>query len=568
MLTHIRAGAAFVMCALILAVCFPYAALADPQQANGQTTFAQAGNEATQTLLQEFYAGNGLWRDCNAPSCQASNTDWGDDSATYTLYLRWKTDRDGTIPAVMQDLSKTAPLYPAPCTATGDCSSWSDTPEWDAVAMMREYEVLGDRNALVRAEDAYRFVDQSHAYALGACPIIPYQRPQQTAQVKTLETLSNSIKAALLIYRATHDPDYLESARLQYDAARMYFLDAQIPLYSVHVTDDGTQCHQIAHRFFASVNGNMIWNGLALWQATGEHDYYDQALATAHAADATLADARGVFADVQGDNDVVEPLVEAMFDLATREHQAFARAWILRNAAAALASRAPDGTFSRFFDGPPQTSSSIWESNGGLALEIAAGMLDPNQQVAIGTGWNAAEYFGAPSTALPTTISFDGSGVALLGTIGPAAQRSHIRVLVDGQQTFDRTGLWQNKRMPDGNANTVLFAWRWPTVGEHTITLEPGAANAALDLRAYVAGLERDPGTVATQNTEKGGNAHARRHANARQFVARVHSHSRVARIGRKRQHNTLAFKHVRRIAVQRSSGVGVRHRKDVGKRS
>jgi hypothetical protein len=550
MLTHIRAGAAFVMCALVLAVCFPYAALADPQQSIEQTTFAQAGDEAIQALLQDFYAGGGLWRDCNSPRCQTNNSDWGDDAATYTLYLRWIADRDAAIPPVMRDLSKTAPLYPAPCADIGDCSSWSDTPEWDAVAMMREYEILGDRNALVRAEDAYRFVDESHAYALGACPVIPYQRPQRTSQIKTLETLSNSIKAALLIYRATHDTDYLESARLQYDAARMYFLDSAVALYSVHVIDDGTQCRQVAHRFFASVNGNMIWNGLTLWRETGRRDYYDQALTTARAADADLADGRGIFTDVQGDNDVVEPLVEAMYDLAVNEHRAFARDWILRNAAAALAARAPDGTFSRFFDGPPQSKTSIWESNGGLALEIAAAALDPNRQIAIGNGWSGAIYYGTPSTALPTTIAFDGSGVALIGTIGPACEKSHIQVFVDGRETFDQTGLWQNKRMPDGNANAVLFAWRWLTPGEHTITLEPGAANGALDVRAYVAGLERDPGSVASQSAQKGGDAHGRRDANARQLVARAYAPARVQRVGREGEHDAFALEHAGRIAV------------------
>jgi hypothetical protein len=568
MLTLTRAGVAFVMCALVLAVCFPHAARADLQQAAGATTFAQAGDEATRTLLQSFYAGGGLWRDCNTAGCQTSNSDWGDDAATYTLYLRWIAGHDATIPPVMRDLSKTAPLYPAPCSDTVGCSSWSDTPEWDAVALMREYDVLGDRNALVRAEDAFRFVDQSHAYALGACPVIPYQQPAQTTDLKTLETLSNSIKAAMLIYGATHDTNYLQSAILQYAAARMYFLDAQVPLYSVHVIDDGTQCRQVAHRFFASVNGNMIWNGIALWRATGKPGYYDQALATAHAADADLADGRMIFADVQGDNDVVEPLVEAMYELAVNEHQPFAREWILRNAAAALAARAPDGTFSRFFDGPPEMKTSIWESNGGFALEIAASALDPNRQVAVGNGWSAATFFGTPSTTLPATITFDGSGVALVGTVGPACESSHIRVLVDGRQTFDQTGLWQNKRMPDGNRRIVLFAWRWSASGEHTITLEPGAANAALDVRAYVAGLERDPGTIATQSIDEAGDAHARRHANSRQLVARVHARTLVNGIGREGKHDALAVEHGRRVTIQRSPRIGIRHRKDAGKRT
>jgi hypothetical protein len=441
-----------------------------------RVTFALAGAQAMSALLHVFYAGGGMWRDCNDSSCQVTDTDWGADSATYALYLRWKTTHDPQIPPIMRALAETAPLYPAPCPSSQDCSSWSDTPEWDAVSFMREYEVLGhDPQALVRAEAAYRFVDRSHAYALGACPMIPYQLPHlQESYVKSLETVSNSIKAALLLARATNDPSYVKAALAQYAAVRTYFLDPHVPLYSVHVLDDGLECQQVPHRFFASVNGDMIWSGIALWRATGDLDFRTQAIETAKAVVADLSDDRGVFADVQGDNDVVEPLVEAMYDLATQEHQSFARKWILRNAAAALSSRAPDGSFERFFDGPWQPKTSVWESNGGFSLEIAAAGLAPHRPVPSGGGWSGGRFVGHAIASLPAKISFDGSGVALIGTISRACQTSHVRVFVDGRQTFDQTGLWQNKSMPDARIASVLFAWRWQTSGAHTIELKPG----------------------------------------------------------------------------------------------
>ncbi|HKU66781.1 MAG TPA: hypothetical protein VJP85_03300 [Candidatus Baltobacteraceae bacterium] len=36
----------------------------------------------------------------------------------------------------------------------------------------------------------------------------------------------------------------------------------------MHVVDDGTRCRQTPDRFFASMNGDMIWNGM---QLTGDH---------------------------------------------------------------------------------------------------------------------------------------------------------------------------------------------------------------------------------------------------------------------------------------------------------
>ena len=51
-------------------------------------------------------------------------------------------------------------------------------------------------------------------------------------------------------------------------------------------------------------------------------------------------------------------------------------------------------------------------------------------------------------------------------------------MLVDGQQTYDWTGIWQNKSsLGRAIANTILFAWRWPAVRQHTISLLPGVFN-------------------------------------------------------------------------------------------
>jgi hypothetical protein len=474
------------VCALVAAALL--ALSPRPTLAAATSTFAQAGDRATATLLGSYYAGAGYWRTCNQATCPRANSDWGVDSALDALYLRWQATSDPSIRSVVSELLAAAPRYPAPCE-TSSCPAWSDTPAWDAVAFMREYEILGrSADALARAQAAFRYAAGSRAFVGGACPAIPYQRPQQPDRlVKTLETDANLIKAALLLYDATHDARYLDQARARYANDRLAFLDPATALYTVHVLDDGVGCEQQPRRFFASVNGDMIWNGIALWRVTGEPHFYAEAVATARAVVVSLSDERGIFVDLGGANDVVEPLVEAMGDLAADEKLDFARDWIVRNAAAALSARAADGTFSRFFDGPPERTSSIWESNGGLALEIEAAALDPDGVAAVGNGWQDARWLGAAVTQLPATITFEGTGIALLGTIGPAGETAHLRVFVDGVETFDQTGLWQNHGMPIGSA--VRFAWRWPTAGKHTIRLEAPALEPLGPNAVYLQGM-------------------------------------------------------------------------------
>ena len=240
---------------------------------------------------------------------------------------------------------------------------------WDAVAALRTYDVTHDATALRNAQAAYAAVAESDVYARGACPEIDYQRPHAASGgLKTLETDANALLAAVLLAQRTRRADYLDQARRRYAAIRRWFLDPQLPLYTVYVFDDGRTCKPLPHRFFASVNGLMIEAGLTLARVTHDDRFAHDARATAHAIRA-LDDDRGIFTDLQAENDVVEPLVLAMLQLATGG-DAFAKGWIVRNAAAAAhARREADGAYGRFFDGPPPTAIvTAWQSNGGLAL--------------------------------------------------------------------------------------------------------------------------------------------------------------------------------------------------------
>jgi len=458
------------------------------------TTFAAAGDRAVTTMLHVFYAGHGLWNACDNPICGRSNVDWGVDSLTYTLALRWTAKHDPRIATTLKELLATAPTYPAPCQAK-PCG-WSDVPAWDSIAASREYEILHDPSALAKAEAAFAYVEDGKLFALGACPQIRYQQPNGEANhLKTLETDANAIKAALLLYRATHSAGYLDSAVRHYSAVRSLFLDPNVPLYSVYVFDDGKTCTQVPHRFFASVNGDMIWNGLELSRATGDQRYRNDALATAKAVDHYLSDPAGVFADLQAENDIVEPLVEAMYGLATQAHASFARSWILRNAAAAISARKANGAFGRFFDGPaPIATMTVWQSNGGLAMMVAAAALQPKKRIPTASRWSGARYVAHPVSDPPASLTFTGSAIALVGTLGEkCCEAGHARVFVDGRETFDGTGIWQNKSSSGRSLrNTVLFAWRWTNRGTHTISFEPGEPNGKegasfLHLQGYFA---------------------------------------------------------------------------------
>jgi hypothetical protein len=455
-------------------------------QARTPRTYAVYGCEAITTMITDFYS-SGQWKYCMS-GCVASNADWGADSLTYTLYLRWLIHQhDAVVVPYLQTLAGTAPWYGAPCQTPQGCEQWSDVPLWDSIALGREYDATGQQDAsiLAKEEAAFQMVDQAggSVYASGACPGIHYQQPGGGYKLKTLETDSNYIKAALLLYRHTHDETYLDKARTEYRAVRQYFLDAQRSLYTVYVFDTGTTCSQVKRRFFASVNGNMIFNGLRLAQDTGDLTYRADALATAQAVATYLSDASGVFADLQAENDIVEPLIEAMYMVATAGHAEFARTWLLAAASASASSLKENGAYSRFFDGPPNAGTSTeWQSNGGYALAVAAAEIEPNGTPVTTTAWATAISYPSTITtrSLPASISFTGTGIALIGTLGEqCCEAGHARVFIDGVQTVDTTGIWQNKSSANISIpNTVLFAWRWPTSGAHTIQIQPGIKNA------------------------------------------------------------------------------------------
>jgi hypothetical protein len=470
------AAAAVVACAMA-AACSPSGRPAQPTPPG--PTYAELGRQALRTLEHSYYDGAGKWNTCVPRVCGTGNMDWGDDSLTYALYFHWSLSHDPGVRPIMDALNGTAFDY-SPAV-----SSWSDVPMWDTIADVREFQATGNPEAIAKAEAAFRFVTvgKSASFARGACPAVDYQQPGGGNKLKTLETESNYVKAALLLYQVTRFPGYLRDAETGYAAVRRYFLSPGVPLYTVYVFDSGSACTQVPGRYFGSVNGNMIWAGLYLARATGRGSYFAEAAATARAVEQHLGDATGVYADLQAENDVAEPLIEAMYDMATAGHMSSARDWLLAAASAAASGRTVGGVYGRFFGGPPPRAPvTVWQVNGGLTLALAAAALHPHGRPADPGFWRHATFVrhDLRLAATPVQFTFTGRAVAIIGTIGEiCCQPGHAQLFVDGTRTYDQTGIWQNKSssgrsLPD----SVLFAWRWPTPGRHTIQIRPAAPNA------------------------------------------------------------------------------------------
>ncbi len=436
-------------------------------------TFAGYGSDAIRKMTTSIATTDGRWRLCES-GCPAENRDWGADSFTYILALRWRATHDGSLLPFFDRLERTASSYTG-CT-TPACG-WSDVPEWDSIADSREYEATRNSAVLEKAKAAYAYGRNAKFFALGACPQIHYQLPYGATGLKTLETDANAIKAALLLYQNTRETAYLSDARALYAAVRAHFFDSSAGLYTVYLFDNKVTCIQVPHRFYASVNGDMIDNGIILHRLTNDASYLTDARATARAVESHLADKNGVFADLQAENDIVEPLVEAMYDLGASEGDAAARTWIVNNAKAALAqTRDAEGWYGRFFDGyKPAWDITAWQTSGGLALAVAAAALSPSS-VPASRAWAGAQFVPHAFSGFPSpVISFNGRAVAFVGTIGDrCCEPGHAGVLVDGVQTFDESGVWQNKsssnlRIP----GAILFAWRWPSSGAHRVQFIP-----------------------------------------------------------------------------------------------
>jgi hypothetical protein len=472
----------FMVVAVMAALSQAQAGPGPPIRLPAGPTYATLAGDSVFMLEHEFYDSAGKWHMCvPLRPCNSKNFDWGADSLTYDLYLRWQAAKDPSVLRLLRKLARTAKRW------TPGAFGSSDNMMWDAVASVREYQATGSSLALADAEADLATLNNGQAgdgFAAGACPAIYYQwrYGSRDGAMKTLETDSNYVKAALLLYQVTRDRAYLTDAELRYAAIRRYYLSAGVPLYADFMIDNGTTCRPVSRFFLGSANGNMIWNGATLATDTGRTGYLRQAIATARAVAAHLRDGAGVYNGLFTDIDIGEPLVEAMYVLATTWHEGFARRWLIASAAAASADMNSRHEFGRFYDGPPPGGQvTSWEVNGGVALMIAAAGLDAGGRPADPWFWQGARWvpddarLRGPSLKIRVT----GRAIAIVGTIGDVCCRAgHAWVAVDGVPTFSRVGIWQNRSSPARRqTGQVLFAWRWHTAGRYTVTILPPAWN-------------------------------------------------------------------------------------------
>src|SRR5260370_17248659 len=138
---------------------------------------------------------------------------------------------------------------------------------------------------------------------------------------------------------------------------------------------------------------------------------------------------------------------------------------MMRSGESPVSAVTPTGVSGRFFNGPVAAGTiSQWQANGGYALALAAAAIDPTGVPATGKWSSATSHSSSVTTAsLPASISFTGLGIALIGTMGEqCCESGHARVFVDGVETKDTTGIWQNKsntgqRLPTSTRFTSTF---------------------------------------------------------------------------------------------------------------
>ena len=126
-------------------------------------TFRQTSDDALQAMETVFYQ-DGNWELCVPTQCgilKYDDFDWGADSLTAALYLRWSIDGDSDIPPMMTRLDANGATY-GTCTASS-CPTWSDVPLWDSIAASHEHLVLGSRQHPPEGAAGLRLRRRRHA---------------------------------------------------------------------------------------------------------------------------------------------------------------------------------------------------------------------------------------------------------------------------------------------------------------------------------------------------------------------------------------------------------------------
>jgi len=166
----------------------------------------------------------------------------------------------------------------APPTGPGGTKYYDDN-DWVGIEMMRTYELTHEAGALGYAEGimAFEMAGWSSNPALPCPGGIPFSNSAENGDRNTVTT-APAAELGLLLYRATHNSQYLQFALTAYQWVRTCLL-LPSSLYADHIRNGA-----VVPTVWSYNQGTMIGAGTLLYQLTGNGEYLYQARQTARAA--------------------------------------------------------------------------------------------------------------------------------------------------------------------------------------------------------------------------------------------------------------------------------------------
>ena len=247
--------------------------------------------------------------------------------------------------ALVDDLCRTWLKNTPPGSATEPWKwdGWNDDLGWFSLALVRGYQITGNREFLTQAENGFH-------YAFGRGWDTKWNDggiwEQQIEYCKngakiSKETLSNDSLGlvACLLYQSTHEAVYLNRARQIYDWERSHLFDATTGQVSTGVAQDGTVDHGTA----VYNQGTFVDYANYLYQITGKISYYNDAKQAIDFTQSKLTTG-GVFSNSAGYlNTWADTFARGLGHFVHDNQQWSAYyPWMLQNADAAWGSRRTD----------------------------------------------------------------------------------------------------------------------------------------------------------------------------------------------------------------------------------
>jgi Glycosyl hydrolase family 76 len=165
-------------------------------------------------------------------------------------------------------------------------ASYFDDNEWVGIELMRMYELDHEAFALGLAKQIMAFVMAGwETTKPGGQPLpcpggVPFSNSPENSS-RNAVTDGPAAELGVQLYRATHEPQYLQFAERAYTWVRQCLLNGE-GLYADHIQNSG----EVEPMVWSYNQGSMIGAGALLYQVTGNGEYLLEARYTAQAAQA------------------------------------------------------------------------------------------------------------------------------------------------------------------------------------------------------------------------------------------------------------------------------------------